>query len=531
MAKPIKELRLFIASPSDCQAEREAVRRIATIDQSIATLRRKLNLSIEPYGWENLPPDLGRPQSLINSAIENFDPDWFIFIFWHRFGINAGLGMTGTQEEWNLARQMNEQGDGRPLVSLYFNQADAPPYDLDETQFEALTRFRKQIFAEHQALASDFCGNTHFEETFRAHLIERLLALSEVDYEGTSQGADRLRQEFLSASQGLLAWPNTLGQGQQIERPELHGLVDRIQKTESSTTLVLGAPGSGKSALLATLGQRLVAERITILAIKADMLGPGVNTPEDLREWLQLTVGAHDALKVLAGKERVVFLVDQLDAVSELLDRRSGRLNVLLNLIQSLSKTRNLHIVASSREFEFRHDMRLSHINAERMDLALPTWEQISPILSQAGHFPDSMGELLRDLLLTPLHFKLYLHLAFPGDVFDSLQSLLEELWKKSVVDPQGPADRVALIEELASRMADEETLWLPAAIADKHPEARQMLERVEILARELHGQTIGFRHQTYYDYTLARAFARGSVSLAEHVLNDRMVFSSAQRS
>lgn len=519
MAGPIRQLRIFIASPSDCQAEREIARHVSTQDPSIAAVRRELHLSIEPYGWEDLPPDLGRTQSLINAAVERFDPDWIIFIFWHRFGIDAGLGMTGTQEEWSLARQMNERGGGRPMVSLYFNQADAPPYDLDETQFEALKRFREQIFGEHQALAYDFRGNTNFQENFRAHLTKRLLELAARGQEGTSSGVDRLRQELLSASQGLLSWPNTLGQGHQIERPELHWLLERIQETETSASLILGGPGSGKSALLATLGQKLVATGITILAIKADMLGSGVNTPEDLREWLQFTVGPRDALRVLAGMERVVLLLDQLDALSELLDRRSERLNILLNLIQSISRTPNLHIVASCREFEFRHDVRLSHIQAERIDLELPAWDQIVPILVQAGYAPASMGQPLRDLLCTPWHLKVFLDLVSPEAVFESLHALLGELWEKRVVDLHGPGDRLALLENLASRMADEETLWLPVAITDQHPEARQMLEQVEILTRGPNNQTIGFRHQSYYDYTLARAFARGSVSLAKHVL------------
>lgn len=516
---PIRQLRIFIASPSDCQAEREVVRHVSTQDPSIAALRRKLNVSIEPYGWEDLSSDLGRAQSLINTAVEKFDPDWFIFIFWHRFGNDAGLGMTGTQEEWNLARQMNERGGGRPRVSLYFNDADPPRYDLDKTQFEALKRFREQIFAEHQALASAFCGNTDFEEKFRAHLIERLSELSEEAQEGISPGVDRLRQELLSASQGLLIWPRTLGKDQQIDRPELHELLERILENETSTTLILGGQGSGKSALLATLGLELRARGVTILAIKADMLGASVNTPENLREWLQFTVLPHDALRVLAAKERVVLLVDQLDALSELLDRRSERLNILLNLIQSISRTPNLHIVASCREFEFRHDVRLSHIQADRMDLGLPAWDQIVPILAQAGYAPASMGQPLRDLLCTPWHLKVFLDLVSSEAVFESLQALLGELWEKRVVDLHGPGDRLALLENLASRMADEETLWLPVAITDQHPEARQMLEQAEILTRGPNNQTIGFRHQSYYDYTLARAFARGSVSLAEHVL------------
>lgn len=183
MTGPIRQLRIFIASPSDCQTERKAVRRIATQDASIAPLRRKLNLSIECYGWEDLPPDVGRPQSLINPAVEKFNPDWIMFIFWHRLGSDAGLGMTGIQEEWHLALQMNSRGGGRPKVSVYFNQDASLPYELDEIQFEALKRFRDQIFAEHQALVCDFSGSADFEQKFSAHLIERLLDLSQQDHE------------------------------------------------------------------------------------------------------------------------------------------------------------------------------------------------------------------------------------------------------------------------------------------------------------------------------------------------------------
>ena len=81
-------LRIFIASPSDCGAEREAVRRIANQDQTIRTLCRDFRVAIEVFGWEDLPSDFGRPQSLINAAVEAFNPGWFAFIFWHRFGFD-----------------------------------------------------------------------------------------------------------------------------------------------------------------------------------------------------------------------------------------------------------------------------------------------------------------------------------------------------------------------------------------------------------------------------------------------------------
>jgi nucleoside phosphorylase len=333
-------------------------------------------------------------------------------------------------------------------------------------------------------------------------------------------GIDCLRQEFVAASQGLLHWPRTIGDNPPIERPELQQLLGRFQESEYSTTLILGGPGTGKSALLATLGFHLIDEGVCFLAIKADMLGRDLRTFEDLQcNELHLSIDTCEAIRTLAKQERIVLLVDQLDAVSDLLDRHSGRLNILLNLIHTLSRIPHVHIVATSREFEFRHDVRLSTIDADSMKLELPTWEQLVPLLAQSGHDPSIMNEPLRELLRTPLHLKLFLDIAEPGTVFESLQALFEKLWEQRVVDPEGSRDRLTLLEQLARRMAEEETLWVPTAAADEYPEERRALEQAEILTRDPTGRTLGFRHQSYYDYTLARAFARGTVSLADHVL------------
>jgi len=515
MCRGVRQLRIFIASPGDCQAEREIARRLVAEDPTIKALQRDLDVSVEVYGWEGVVPDIGRPQSLINAAIEKYNPDWFIFIFWHRFGIDAGKGMTGTEEEWTVARQQYEQGKGHPHISLYFNKVNPPPLEADASQMDSLHSFKESIFKQHEALAGHFEGPKDFENTFRSHLAKRIIDFSPK----IPPPAGYLRDQLLTAATGLLNWPTTLGTGDHIEQPELLTLIERIRDSESSSTIILGSPGTGKSALLANLANHLVKERVSFLAIKADMIGSDVDSFEELRKWLNLTVTPQDAIRTIATSEKVVLLVDQLDAVSELLDRKSGRLNVLLNLIHSLARTPRVHIVTSSREFEFRHDVRLTSINAERIDLNVPNLEQIAPILSRAGHDPERMGDSLRDLLRVPLHLKLFLEVAVPGAEFESLQALLEELWNKRVVNPEGPDSRLTLLEQLAERMADEETLWLSAAVADTFPAARQALEQAEILARGPKGLTIGFRHQTYYDHTLARAFARGSLALSEYVL------------
>jgi SEFIR domain len=59
-----------------------------------------------------------------------------------------------------------------------------------------------------------------------------------------------LKEEFASASKGLLDWKRTLGNDDlQIPRPELDQLKHRITTDIDSTTIVLGVPGCGKSAL------------------------------------------------------------------------------------------------------------------------------------------------------------------------------------------------------------------------------------------------------------------------------------------
>jgi hypothetical protein len=514
MSRNIRQLRIFIASPSDCRDEREIVRRLAATDPTIKTLQRDLGISVDVYGWEDVVPEGGRPQSIINAAIEKYDPDWFVFIFWHRFGIDAGEGMTGTEEEWNIARDHHEKGKGRPHISLYFNKARPSSLEIDNSQQNALANFKQKIFGRYEALAGHFEDSNHFETTFRAHLATQILELRE-----KLPPAAYFRDELLAASKSLLMWPTTLGRGEHIDRPELLALLERIQGSESSSTLVLGSPGTGKSALLASLANHLMREGIPFLAIKADMVGSGVDSFKNLGEWLNLTVAPQDALRTVAASEKVVLIIDQLDAVSELLDRKSERLNVILNFIHSLARTPGVHIIGSSREFEFRHDIRLTSIDAERVDLNLPAWEQVAPILLRGGHDPERMGDPLRDLLRVPLHLKLFLEVAVPGAEFESLQGLLDALWNKHVINPEGPEERVTLLEQLALRMADEETLWLPSAVADNYSAARQTLEQAEILARGPNNVTIGFRHQTYYDHALARSFARGTLPFARYVL------------
>ncbi|MBE9110107.1 ATP-binding protein [Nodosilinea sp. LEGE 07298] len=324
-----------------------------------------------------------------------------------------------------------------------------------------------------------------------------------------------------SASKRLLSWRRTLNNDQQIERPELEDLLSRIASEEFSTTIILGAPGSGKSALMATLGHKLVAQGCTILAIKADQLNGSIKTIEDLQRDLQLPLSPNDAIDAVASREQIVVLIDQLDAVSELLDRRSERLSLLLSLIQQFLGKENVHVVATCREFEFRYGSQFARLaEIDQLDLSLPTWEKITPILEAAGHTPASMGAPLQELLQNPLHLDIFLDVAKPNEGFTSSQRLLDQLWEKRVNQHPQTEQAIDFLEDLADYMTKQEVLWVPAAWADRTPAIRYALEQAGLLIANQENGTIGFRHQTYYDHTLARGFARESQSLTDLVLD-----------
>jgi hypothetical protein len=176
--------------------------------------------------------------------------------------------------------------------------------------------------------------------------------------------------------------------------------------------------------------------------------------------------------------------------------------------------------VATCREFEFRHGTQFARLDHfERLDLQLPTWEYIAPILEKEEHDPNSMGEPLRELLQNPLHLRIFLEIARPGEVFESFPRLLEHLWKVRILGQSEVQQSITFLTQLAERMTEEEVLWLPSSIADECPGICRVLEQSGILMSNQDNSTIGFRHQTFYDHTLARSFARGSKSLADFVL------------
>ncbi|MBW2031601.1 MAG: ATP-binding protein, partial [Deltaproteobacteria bacterium] len=280
--------------------------------------------------------------------------------------------------------------------------------------------------------------------------------------------------------------------------------------------------GSGKSAILALLGLRLIDKGVPVLAIKADMLPRSIKDLEDLQVHLRLPLPVIQCLTIVSRSEPVVLIVDQLDAISEVVDRDSERLNLLLDFILRASKIDGLHVVSSCRWFEYQHDIRLTTIEAEKVSLEPPSWEDVKKVLKEAGFPKEHWSDELRKLLSVPLHLKILLDIKSrdpDAKVPLTLQGLLENIWQQRVIVGETVSEKLTFLDILCKRMSEDEELWVPRSVADDYASAFNELQQGNILQLDPSGLKIGFVHQTYFDFARARAFARDREKLSEYVI------------
>ena len=337
----------------------------------------------------------------------------------------------------------------------------------------------------------------------------------------TAISVDSVKDAFLKSSSTLLSWPTTLADGKWLERDQLGNLTNLIASKVTSTTILLGDPGSGKSALLAHLANDLVESGNVVLAVKADLLPAKLDSVEKLQEVLHLPADPINCIKAIADQTKIVLLVDQLDALADLIDLRSDRLNVMLNMIHELSGLPNIHIIVSSRTFEHQHDPRLRNLDAETIILELPSMEAIETVLKDKGINSSGWPQDFRQILRTPQYLNIYLQISEGSsepEIFNSYHAMLNKLWDEKIL--KHSPEHAALIEKIAIAMSDKEELWLPAVKYQDEHHIVDELEAEGILAKDGSASRIGFRHQTLFEYARARAFVKNEGSLSNYVLD-----------
>lgn len=329
------------------------------------------------------------------------------------------------------------------------------------------------------------------------------------------------------ASLPLHNWQKTI-ENRFIKRPELETLEHRLKTEESKCYLLTGGAGSGKSSLLSSLYERLLDTKCTVLAIKADELDKDINDLEDLAAFLKYEGQGSlvASLLELSKESPLVLIIDQMDAVSEVMDQSSSRFRVLIDLILGLKeyfearKTYPIHIIASSRPFEASFDTRFTQLDAEEICLNPLLKEEVELFLEEINIHKANIPASMYPTLQVPFALSLYVSLVKAGDnkmEITSKNLLSRWLEKKLANDPlKEQCDK--FLQRLASDMVREEVLRRPiSAYTLDYQSLLTKLESVGILVR--FGDNIGFSHQAWLDDFQSQSFLSDGSNFYEFVL------------
>lgn len=152
---------VMIASPGDVQVERNIVRDVIHEWNAVNAPSRRTVLL--PVGWDtHSSPLMGNhPQSIINWQVLK-NSDLLIAVFWTRLGTPTQNAASGTVEEIE-----EHVSAGKPAM-IYFSSAPVAMDSVDQDQYAALTKFKKDCKA--RGLSDSYESTAEFHDKVRRHL-------------------------------------------------------------------------------------------------------------------------------------------------------------------------------------------------------------------------------------------------------------------------------------------------------------------------------------------------------------------------
>lgn len=347
--------------------------------------------------------------------------------------------------------------------------------------------------------------------------------------------------KFKTASSEIKNCPNQFGNlvGSKLDRKETLSIIEWIEgdllKTNSSALLLVSRSGFGKTTILKNVVEGLESKRIPVLGIKADNF-INFQSMDNILNELGIEKNIEQIIVALSeSNERVVVVIDQLDALSQYLAANKSALKTFkrfINRIINNSPSSKVRVILSCRIFDLENDPDIvelkSQISPKIIYVSELTNEEIKSILALLKVDFEVLPDKLIELLRVPLHLSIFCeiyHEELELMSINSVEDLYEKLWEKKIdypsSFPQGinPQDLENTIFTIAEKMYEVQDLQIPTKLLIGKNKQFKFLISQGILNKQ--NQSIKFFHQSFYDYAYARYFLSRASSLSEHILNN----------
>lgn len=158
---PARVINVMVASPSDVEEERAAIR--DAIYEWNSSNAEHEGLVLLPRMWEiDSAPEMGdRPQGILNRQLLH-KCALLVAVFWTRLGTPTGKAPSGTVEE--IHEHLSRNG----VTMIYFSNRPVDPNRIDTSQYRDLQNFKAEC--KKNGLIDEYDDLSDFEVRFRQHL-------------------------------------------------------------------------------------------------------------------------------------------------------------------------------------------------------------------------------------------------------------------------------------------------------------------------------------------------------------------------
>ncbi len=312
-----------------------------------------------------------------------------------------------------------------------------------------------------------------------------------------------------------------------IPRQEASDLAATIIGASHRTHFVVGAGGSGKSAVLAQAARRLQDDGISVFAFRLDRLDSFSST-DDLGRVLGLSASPVAVVAEHINGQAAVLVIDQLDAASLLSGRLPENLASIEDLVREASAFENIQLVFGSRKFDIENDPRMRQLStkpeSDLFEVGNLTSDQVQEVLLAMGVDPAGLEQSQFELLSSPLNLRMLggivSQAAFPQ--FESANQLFDVFWERKANECRRRSGRQvrfdAIIFKIVDSISTEQSLAVPMSVLDGDDLSADAAYLVSenVLVRD--GSKIAFFHESFFDYAFARRWMQSGQSLVDFV-------------
>ncbi|WP_285505065.1 hypothetical protein [Actinokineospora sp. NBRC 105648] len=264
--------------------------------------------------------------------------------------------------------------------------------------------------------------------------------------------------------------------------------------------------------------------------VRMDRVAAVSCSSDDLGKAMKLSTSPVRSLGAAARDKPAVLVVDQLDAVSTYSGRMSDSFDSVEDTLNEAraSSAGNIKIILVVRTVDLTADPRMSSLLTEKprvatMEIADLSLDAVREALERGGVDTVGMRPVTLDLLRVPLHLSVFERLS--EDARQMALRTLPELFERftaqirdAVEDGVSEDGWQRLVTSLVRYMSDNEVLQAPLAVIDSVP--RRLVPTLTSAGALVEdGLSVGFFHETYFDFLFARAFVAQGRSLHEFLV------------